>query len=218
MQCFSLQPQSQPSYLGFAALMFANFFGIRQVRFPAQAIGILILLALLIAAITSVRRLSIRPTPAFAQEDRNRALIVIGLIVFSLLFCANTAYGRACGGAGVALQSRYSIYLEPAVLGFYFFLLSLRRESRRSMLSVFLIVVIAGSLYLDRGGMGFSRDVKRRWKACYLRTENVPECDQSVGFPIYPDSPEPARLKALQEKLTYLKTTHQNLYLDQKAP
>ncbi|MGH9515345.1 MAG: hypothetical protein ACRD3P_06665 [Terriglobales bacterium] len=217
-KCFSFQPQSPLSYLAFVALMFANFFGIRHVAFSSQAIGTLIVIALLISLIMFARRLSAGKWADLGREDHNRAVIVVGLITFSLLFCANTAYGRLCGGLGVALQSRYSIYLEPAVLGFYFFLLSLRHESRRFFLTGFLIAVVAASLNTDRGGMVFSRDVKQRWKTCYLQTEDIQGCNKSVGFPIYTVSPEQTRLTHLQEKLEYLKATHQNLYLDQKTP
>jgi hypothetical protein len=216
VKCFSLQPQSPTSYVGFVALMFANFFGIRHITLPVQAIGTLIVIALLISLITFARRLSAGKWSDPGQRDHDRAVIVVGLIAFSLLFCANTAYGRLCGGLGVALQSRYSIYLVPAVLGFYFSLLSLSHHSRRFFLTGFLIGVAAASLNVDRGGMAFSRYVKQRWKTCYLQTENIQECNKAVGFPIYTDSPEQTRLTHLQEKLEFLKRTHQNLYLDQK--
>lgn len=216
-KCFSFQLQSPTSYLAFVAVMFANFFAIRHVTFPAQAVGTLILAALVISLITFARRLLTEKRFDFRPEDHNRAVTVIGLVAFSLLFCANTAYGRLCGGLGVALQSRYSIYLEPAVIGFYFFLLSLRHDRRKFLLAGFLIAVAAASLNIDRGGMRFSRYVKQHWKTCYLQTENIQECNNAAGYPIYTDSPEQARLTHLQEKLEYLKRTHQNLYLDQKT-
>jgi hypothetical protein len=218
VKCFSFQPLSPMSYLAFVALMFGNFFGIRHVTFPAQAIGALIVVALLVSLIIFARRLSAGKRAGLEQTGHNRAVIVIGLIAFSLLFCANTAYGRLCGGLGVALQSRYAIYLEPAVLGLYFFLLSLNHDSRRFFLTGFLMVVTAASLNIDRGGMGFSKYVKQHWKTCYLQTENIQECNKVAGFPIYTDSPEQTRLTHLQEKLAYLKATHQNLYLNQKSP
>jgi len=214
VQCFSLQPQSPVSYLAFVALMFANFFGIRHLTLPTQVIGTVIVAAILFSSITFIWRLSGR-----VRADHNRALIVVGLTAFSLLFCVISAYGRLCGGLGVALQSRYAIYLEPAMLGFYFFLLSLRQEApRKFLLSGFAMAVVVASFYVDRGGMGLSRYVKQHWRTCYMKTENIQECNKAVGFPIYSDSPEQTLGTHLQEKLEYLKRTRQNLYLDQQVP
>ena len=150
--------------------------------------------------------------PKLAPDDRNRALIIVGLTGFTLLFCVNTAYGRLCGGLATALQSRYAIYLEPAVLGFYFFLLSIRHgRARHFVLGGFLASVVAASLYVDRRGMNFAWYVKEHWKTCYLQTEDIDGCNRAAGFPIYPN-PEKNHLK---EKLSYLKRTRRNLYLDQ---
>jgi hypothetical protein len=126
----------------------------------------------------------------------------------------NTAYGRFCEGLQAASISRYAIYIEPAVLGFYFFLVTLRRGTTRNfLLSGFLIAVVAASLYRDPGGMGFAWNVKQHWKACYLQTEDIEECNRVAGFPIYPN-PQQTHLR---QKLEYLKTTRQNLYLDEGA-
>jgi hypothetical protein len=214
--CFSLRPQSPVSYWHFVALMFANFFSVRHLNLPTKLFGTLILAAVFSSLIIVV--VSLMHKEKLAPDDRNRAFIIVGLTAFTLLFCINTAYGRVCGGLETALQSRYSIYLEPAVLGFYFFLLSLRHESRRFFLTGFLMGLVAASLTVDRGGMGFSTYVKQHWKTCYLQTEDIRECNKVVGFPIYTDSPDQTQLTHLQEKLEYLKRTHQNLYLDQKSP
>jgi hypothetical protein len=219
LPCFSLQPRSPTSYLGFVSLMFANFFGIRHLTIPSRVIGVMILATILVSLVMFVWCLLRQNGPKLAPDERNRALIIVGLTAYTLLFCVNTAYGRLCGGLELALQSRYVIYLEPAVLGFYFFLLSLRHApARKFLLSGFLMAVVAASFYRDRGGMESSRDGKQRWKTCYLRTENIQECDKVAGFPIYSDSLQQMQVSHLQEKLEYLKKTRQNLYLDQPAP
>lgn len=175
----------------------------------------MILAAVLVSLVIFVWRLLRHNGPKLAQEDRDRGIIIVGLTAFTLLFCVNTAYGRLCGGLQVALQSRYAIYLEPAVLGFYFFLLSLRQTAvRKFLLSGFLMAVVAASLYRDRGGMGFIKNVKQSWKTCYLQTENIQECDRVAGLPNYTN----AQATHLHEKLEYLKKTRQNLYLDQQRP
>jgi hypothetical protein len=52
---------------------------------------------------------------------------------------------------------------------------------------------------------GFT-DGKQRWKACYLKTENIEGCDRETGFLIYPTSPD------LKARLAYLKQYHLNLF------
>ena len=69
------------------------------------------------------------------------------------------------------------------------------------------------SLHVDRRSMDRMREVKHTWKACYFQTEDIKKCDQAVGVPLFGRAPERAHL---QEKLQYLKNTHQNLYLDSK--
>lgn len=77
------------------------------------------------------------------------------------------------------------------------------------------MMVVAASFYQDRFMMGFTKHVKQTWKTCYLRTENINECDKEAGAPIYSSSPEQIQRSHLREKLEYLKKTRQNLYLDQ---
>ena len=51
-------------------------------------------------------------------------------------------------------------------------------------------------------------DIKAKWRDCYLRTEEIPECDQEAGFSIYPS----AGRVDLKAKLEYLKENRQNPY------
>jgi hypothetical protein len=212
--CFSLQPASPVSYWNFVALMFANFFAVRRLSLGTELFGTLILAAVLACLVFVVACLMRKEKPKLAPDERNRALIIVTLTAFTLLFCANTAYGRLCGGLATALQSRYAIYLEPAVLGLYFFLLSIRPgRARAFLLGGFLALIMAASLYVDRRGMNFAWYVREHWKTCYLQTENIDGCNRAASFPIYPN-PEKNHLK---RKLEYLKRTGQNLYLDQEV-
>lgn len=196
--------------------MFANFFGIAHFPLSAQLIGTMIMAVLLVVAATLIWWLLEKKRPTFEPQDRNRLLIIVCLIAYTLLFCLNTAYGRLCLGLHAALQSRYVIYLVPAVLGLYFFLVGLRHSvTRNLLLSGFLIAVVAASLHRDRIAMGVNRDIKQTWKKCYLQSENITECDKVAGFPIYSPSPQQIQRSHLQYKLEYLKKTRQNLYLDQ---
>jgi hypothetical protein len=212
--CFSLRPKSPLSYGHFVALMFANFFALRRLTLATGIVGAVILTAVLVSLISFIWPLLRKQARELAPDERTRSLVVVGLTAFTLLFCLNTAYGRFCEGLQAASISRYAIYIEPAVLGFYFFLLTLRRGAVRNfLLSGFLVAVVAASLYRDPGGMGFAWNVKQHWKTCYLQTEDIEECNRVAGFPIYPN-PQQTHLR---QKLEYLKATRQNLYLDQKA-
>jgi hypothetical protein len=182
--CFSLRPQSPVLYAHFVTLMFANFFSLRRLTVSTTIGGTLILGAVLIALAASLWALLRRPARQFTRDEYSRALIIVALIAFTLLFCVNTAYGRLCLGLPAAFVSRYVIYLEPAVLGLYFFLLSLRRDAiRMSLLTAFLVATVAASLHRDRAGMGAAFNVKEHWKACYLQTEDIDKCNALAGPP-----------------------------------
>jgi hypothetical protein len=153
-----------------------------------------------------------KPT-SFAEAVRDRNLIVACLTAYTLFFCTFTAYGRLCQGLKTALAPRYVIYLEPAVLGVYFFLLTVRSApTRKALLSGFSIGVIAASFYLDRTGMWTSRHIKEGWKTCYLQTQDIETCNQVTGVAIYPQT------ENLGKKLEFLKKRRLNLFLDQQVP
>lgn len=212
--CFSLRPQSPMLYGHFVTLMFANFFSFRRLTASTTIVGTLILAAVLIALAASLWPLLRRTRRQLTRDEYNRSLIIVALIAFTLLFCVNTAYGRLCLGLPAASVSRYVIYLEPAVLGLYFFLLSLRSGAIRIFLLIgFLVATVTASLYRDRAGMGVAFNIKEHWKMCYLQTEDIEKCNALDG-PVYPVLQD----RNIKEKLEYLKKTHQNLYLDQKLP
>jgi hypothetical protein len=214
LDCFSPKPQSPSSYLFYMALMFAHIFAVKGTRTLARIVGITILSVLLVSLASAIWPLLRRQNPSLTDQGQKRGLITMALIAYSLLFSMNTAYGRLCGGLATALAPRYVIYLELGVLGLYFHLLSIRQVSmRRLLLSAFLVTVLAASVQVDRRRMEYFRAVRQRWKECYLQTEDIKRCDQVAGFPIFTHPPERTHL---QEKLQYLKKTHQNLYLDSR--
>jgi hypothetical protein len=217
VDCFSLQPRSPMSYVTFVGLMFANFVGLKDLTVITRIIGTMILATILVSIGSFIWLIWQHRRAKLGPDERNRALIIICLIAYTLLFCVNTAYGRLCVGLQVALQSRYVIYLEPAVLGLYFFLLSLRYPMmRKVLLSGFLAAVVAASFYRDRGMMGITKNIKQSWKTCYLQSEDINKCDQLAGLPIYSASPRQIQRSHLREKLEYLKKNRLNLYLDAK--
>jgi hypothetical protein len=214
LSCFSLKPTSFRSYVGFIGLMFANFFAVSGTGLLPRTIGIIILGLLAASLATAVWRLLRRQALNVQRPDQKRLLITTALIAYCLVFCINTAYGRSCAGWLAARSSRYAIYLELGMLGFYFHLLGIRRDrARKWLLAALLASVLLASLHVDRFSMQRMREVKYTWKACYFQTEDIKKCDQATHFSLFGRAPERAHL---QEKLQYLKDSHQNLYLDSK--
>jgi hypothetical protein len=209
LDCFSFQPLSLASYAEFIVLMFANFLSVK-----GRILGGIFLMAMVISLAAALWQLLRRRTASSSRPERNKLLVTTALITYCLLFCVNTAYGRACAGPLMARSSRYAIYLEPGLLGLYLHLLSIRASSKRKLLLTGLLVpILVASGHGDWHGMDRFRNVKEKWKACYFQTEDINKCDEVAGFPILVH--EPARVH-LQEKLQYLKATRQNLYADIK--
>ena len=207
LDCFSFQPLSPASYAEFIVLMFANFLSVN-----GRILGAIFLMAVAISLAVALWQLLRPRTPVISNADHNKLLITTALIAYSLLFCVNTAYGRACAGPFMARSSRYAIYLEPGLLGLYFYLLSIpANPSRKLLLAGFLVPVVVASGHGDWRAMERFRNVKQKWKECYFQTEDIDKCDGVAGFPVL--AHEPARVH-LQEKLQYLKKTKQNLYVD----
>ena len=209
LDCFTWQLISPRVYLRFIGVMFAKFFAIPGTERWTRMAGMAIFFILVGVAVLVIRNL-VRHHEHKDGEDRQRALVITALIGYGLVFAANAAYGRACFGLFFALSSRYVIFLVPAFLGLYFYCLTLQPPRIRVLTtSVLLLAALPASIYLDPAWFLFPRK-KAEWKACYKRIENIRQCDDIVGFKIYP-SPE---VTHLEEKLQYLKQARQNLYAD----
>ena len=78
------------------------------------------------------------------------------------------------------------------------------------MISIFILVLVPGCLTVDSGADWYT-DGKRAWVECYLRTENISECDKSADFVIYPHPDQ----TGMKEKLDYLKARQLNLFSPQ---
>ncbi len=211
-QCFSLQPHGVARYLNFAMLMLAHFLGARSSRpFVWGLLGGALLAAMLLVVASFGRRFSKRRSYA----DGN--LIPAVLAGYGLIFCATTAYGRACFGPYVAFSSRYTEYVELGMLGLYLYALGLHapgflgpwaRKVLPGLLLVFLTMGAGAVQREDLSDMRYYYSAKESWRKCYLKTEDIRGCDQAVQFTIYPV----AERTGLKEKLEYLKRTKQNLY------
>jgi hypothetical protein len=205
--CF--KPFSEPltGYLHYVVLMFVNFAGVKGAGALATGLGGLILIwsgAALLAAL--------RGTLAKKEGTQAQGMVGAALLIFSLLFCANTALGRLCLGLLTAQSSRYVPYLIPAFLGIYFFCLASSSKTVR-LVGTSAVVVIAMSAALpvrigDRSMMAQYQRVKGDWRQCYLQHHDIQQCDALTGTKIYP-WPESGHLK---EKLDFLEEKKLNLY------
>jgi hypothetical protein len=210
LDCFSPQPRSPGWYTVYIALMLANFFAVRGITTIPRIVGGVVLLVLVTAALTALRQMIFAPKLAAQKALATQRLVSFGLIVYSLLFCVATAYGRLCGG--LPQSSRYVIYLEIAMLGLYFHLLSLPSGPvRKWTLALFLASTLSAVAVADRSEVFLYSLGKQQWKECYLRTEDFAGCNDTVGFTIFSHAPQRTRLR---EKLDFLKKARLNLYLD----
>jgi hypothetical protein len=196
------------AYPRYAALMFANVFGLKvHDRVGATFVGV-ILLACAVGVLAHHLRLMVRRDAA--PESRSR--VVALLLGFALVFALLTAVGRAFLGVSTADSSRYYLYLVPGILGLYFHLLTLRAATlRRWGVTVLLLAALAAGLHLsrqDEAAMAWVSNGKRAWRNCYLETEDIAGCDRATRFKIYP-RPEATGLK---QKLDFLERNRLNLY------
>jgi hypothetical protein len=203
--CFVFPDPHPLAYPHFLAVMAARFFGVATSLSLAAIVGIpLVLCAGAIFAILASKLVS-------KANLGNIHLIAAILLAFSILFAVDTAIGRVCLGTAAALAPRYATLLIPGVTAIYFYLQTLSPDGiRRGITSIFILLLIPGCLSIDSGADWYA-DGKRAWVECYLRTENISECDNSAGFVIHP-YPDQTRLK---EKLDYLKARQLNLFSPQ---
>jgi hypothetical protein len=222
--CYSqFQQSSLESYVGFLALIIANFFALTGHGFYPLAVGLTIFVAILISLVCAIGWLLRRGQNDVSRPEHTRQVVVAALTAVSLASCMVIAYVRLCAGLQAAEAPRYTVYVQIGVLGLYFQLIGVRGGwVRRLLMTVLMITASIACFHSNRQAMVRVRDGKQRWKMCYLQIENIEQCNQNAGFLIYPLPGENRRLDekrqrlSLPQKLEYLKKTRQNLYLDAK--
>lgn len=208
MGCYSFQPQSPKLYVTYLELMLASFFGFEGVGTLALVVGTTVLIALL-TSLAATSWQVFRGQEWEVQKSRQvRPLIAAALIAYSLLFGMSSAYGRLCLGLYTSHASRYAIYIMPALFGLYLSLLGIHSVMVRRLLVASLLLVVTMASLRVRREMPYFPDIKLRWRSCYLQYEDVKKCDEAVNFPF---SRTPLSMH-VEEKLQFLKQTHQNLY------
>jgi hypothetical protein len=203
--CFVFPDPHLLAYPRFLAVMAGRFFGVASPLWLAAVVGIpLVLCAAGIFAVLASRLVS-------KESLGNIQLIAAILLAFSILFAVDTAIGRVCLGTAAALAPRYGTLLIPGVTAIYFYLQTLSPDGiRRGITSILILLLIPACLSIDDGADWFA-DGKRAWVECYLRTENVSECDKSTGFAVHPYEDQ----TGLKDKLDYLKARQLSLFSPQ---
>ena len=198
------------AYPRYAGLMFANVVGLKWYdRVGASVVGIGLLVCVVGALVHHLRLMVRREIGA---ESISR--IVAILLGYCLLFSIVAAIGRVGLGLHTAGAPRYFPYVAIGIVGLYFHLLTLRKTTigKWGVTAVLLGAVVAGfhMTRLDEGTADRLSDGKRRWRSCYLRTEDIDACTKAAAFAIYP-RPEATGLK---DKLDYLKGHKLNLFAE----
>lgn len=195
-------------YFLFVGFMLANFIQIHVSRTLVLAImigSLLTLVFLLTSGFFLIR--TIRDATPSAPR-----LITCILLLYSLLFCFSTAYGRMCLGLAAAQGSRYTTYLVLLFFGLYLSALSAQvRIERNVFVGVVLGLSLLSSGYVEKVNLESMQEIgheRQDWATCYLRAADVESCDRETDSFIC-SRPEPADL---QRKLEYLKQHHLNLY------
>jgi hypothetical protein len=206
IECFHFPHQRPWEYPWFVGLMLARFLGVSYG--PSIALAAILgctLLILMVGVLTYHMLMLVQS----GMCDRGTSIAIALLIGYSLIFCANTAIGRICAGAGSSQSSRYMTLLIPAFFGLFLHVQTLRRAPvRYAMLVLYaaLLLPLPSHTREDIQVMRGFTDGKQRWKACYLKIENIEGCDREAGFLIYPTSSD------LKARLAYLKQHHLNLF------
>jgi hypothetical protein len=207
VSCFHFPFDNVWAYPWYVGLMFSNVFGLKGNLDGVSTIGITILvcaIALLVYHVMKIWRTN--------ANTKDASWIISILLSYSLLFGFNTAIGRVCLGMDTADSSRYVPYMVMGLLGIYFHLLTLDKTTARNVVLVGCVAVSAiAGLYLtepDQRLIAWYSNGKREWRACYLQTESIEDCNTTTNFQVYP-WPD-----ILREKLAYLKRNKLNLYID----
>ncbi len=203
VDCYQFPHPRPLEYLQFFTLMYQTFFGFRQEFTWWTPIPALILLA---GCGYSAWRL-------LRSRDYQPMLPVMVLYGFSFVFAAEAAIGRVCLGVGTAIASRYVTYEALGFLALYLTLVTLPRPAPRNGLALLLLSSVVATHALNDGVATRRAEYyfkKDDWKNCYLRYEDIEQCDKRTKFALYPN---PAEVH-MAEKMAFLKAHKLNLYKD----
>jgi len=209
---FEVRTRWLASYLRFVALMLANVCGVKGLGPVPALIGYVCLL--FAVGIAGWHGASILRRKRDARSD-----VVVVLILFGLLYCANTAVGRLSMGLPSAQSTRYVPLTLPLFLGMLLHIRSVRARWLQPTLQLLSIVaLLAATFPMREPEARFMRSLharKTRWVEIYRTTHDIETANRGARIKIYPWPPPTTRL---QEKLDFLEARRLNLFGGNSRP
>ncbi len=210
VDCFGFSPRFTIRYPAYIALIFSKFFGIQFRENVVISIGIGLLITLAMAATMLKHGWNFLHNP-FGRDQTSKIIFI--LTGFSLIYTTFTAVGRVCLGMDSAQSSRYMSLIIPGFVGMLFSLYTIQRPSLSLALFCLAFLLLGKTLLpfakIDQSTVDYFHDAKINWKECYLKIENVDECNRQAYLNIYPQTDD-----YIVARLQYFKQNHLNLYLD----
>jgi hypothetical protein len=211
VDCFKFPYHPIWHYPWFVAIMFSRFvIGTKSLPF-ATIVGVPVALAALaLAGYRLVHLLRHETEPGMHW-------VSLVLLNYTLLFSIDCAIGRVCLGIPAAAQAaRYVSLMIPAFLAIYFWLVSFRHGTTRTVALVIFVIVFLHASSSKPGLLRWYAVTKTAWSECYLRNENIPYCDQVSGVPLYPASG--IGYASFESKLQFLKQHRLNFFSGPDQP
>ncbi|MCP4111716.1 MAG: hypothetical protein GY749_40365 [Desulfobacteraceae bacterium] len=207
-------------YPEFIALALANFCGVKGVNDLSLFTGFIILFIMGGIGAVHIKRILKPDYWLNINSGKNISVVIVFLISFTLIFCANLAIGRVFLGMHAAQYSRYIPYIIPGYFAIYLHFAGLEQARIKIFLMLGTVICLIAATFpmreSDFRAMKWLAHGKTRWKANYLQTENFKETFRltKAELPNFTIFPVPNSDLLLKKKLDYFKANKLNLYLD----
>jgi len=203
--CFTFPHQPIFEYLIFIALMPAKFIGFSYLLMPRLA---LIVGFMLLGLTSYVLWARIR---TYWRSGESLSLAIVLLIMFALTFDGLTAVGRVCLGLYASGSPRYMTLMIPLFGGLFLHFALAGKRRGAALAGLMGVLAVGGYMPIRlsaRASLADQVRFEQEWHDCYLRTESVSKCYETVQGVLHPDPTG----THLEEKLQFLKAHHLNLY------
>lgn len=214
VDCFGEKQIEISSYIKFCGLLFSRALSITYYEGPvknliAQNTGIGIFLLLITTSIISLFSILRHMSDKTVNQ---KSLVVLLLCSFVILYAINISIGRICLTEAGSQVSRYSTLLMLGFFGFYISIILMKKRIIKYLGLTLLISILSygyKNAFIKADQIGNeNKSRKEVWKICYLKYENINDCDIRTGTQIYPNPQK----TGLENKLKFLKENKLNLY------
>ena len=195
-------PSTFYSKIKFTALLLSHFYGASHASYISLFLGYaLVIVFTYIIALSTFKLIknNVIETPFVS--------VIFCLSVYTLFYCAGTAYGRA-GSTDLNAWSapRYVTLLIPGVFALILFFTGWIRSTIWSI--ILCLSLSIGMFHLasyEKDGIEYFSNGRKAWKDIYLKTGDALKADKISNFQVYPAN-------VLDYKLNYLKKNKLNLF------